>query len=173
MPTQIILIQLDSESIGFGNVYRSSKVKPDDLSTPLGMIMLCSKNHQEVMEKSPLLLNETEHEIDLGCYKGPSGEGFSGWQQVLDPTYHQRPLEDRVAVAKCLMRGSINGYDVVRRALSLDSVSPQTHNLRSIDRDFLNHIAAYLKGLPVECRNMSDTKEALNGTSSGDVFFCA
>ena len=148
---------------------RSLEVETDDFSMPLELMIYNSRNYLEVQNKSPLLLNETEHEIDLGYYRG-SGEGFAGWQQLVDPTYHQRPFVQRIAVAEDLMRYP-NEYDVIRRALSLDATSPRLQILKLVDGGFLNSVADHFSSFSLY-NGMSKIRRESDGTSPHDVFLC-
>ena len=140
----------------------------DHFSTPLARMISNLKSHREAQQKSPLLLRETEHDADLVYYRG-SGEGFSGWQQVLDPTYYQRPSEQRLAVAKSLMQTICNGYDVIRRALSLESLPFRALDLKSLDRDFLNVVALHVSGVPATYLHLSSVEKMCDGKSPNDI----
>ena len=72
-----------------------------------------------------LLLNETESGSDLGWYSGPK-EGFSLWQQALDPIFYQRPLEERIDVAFSLAENN-NGLDIFRLSVALGPLPPLAH----------------------------------------------
>lgn len=72
-------------------------------------------------------MNETEHEIDLDSYEG-SKEGFSVWQQYLDPLYYQRPLEERVGIAIDLAM-NWNGPDTLRLSLALGPLLSLAHSI--------------------------------------------
>ena len=85
-----------------------------------------------------LLLAKTDREVDLENFKG-SSEGFSYWQQNVDPLYYQRPFEERLGIAFSLAR-SFNPPDVVRLALSLGSLPPLTYAERG---DLLIHVAKW------------------------------
>lgn len=66
-----------------------------------------------------LLLNETEFTPSLSSYRG-SAKGFVLWQEVLDPGYYQRPLEERFEIARVL--GRYHEPKVFKTALDRDSV---------------------------------------------------
>ncbi|KAG7005760.1 hypothetical protein G7Y79_00018g045670 [Physcia stellaris] len=85
-----------------------------------------------------LLLVKTDREVDLENFRG-SSEGFSYWQQNVDPHYYQRPFEERLAIAFSLKR-SFNRPDVVRLALSLGSLPPLTYAERG---ELLIHVAEW------------------------------
>ena len=85
-------------------------------STALEYLMCRGMNYFKRVEGPRLLLNETEHEIDMRWYRG-SKEGFSIWQQALDPLYYHRPLEERFEVAMEVSHIG-NGPEVLRLALA-------------------------------------------------------
>ena len=86
-----------------------------------------------------LLLVKTDREVDLEKFHG-SSEGFSYWQNIVDPLYYQRPFEERRATAFSLM-GSGNRPDVVRLALCLGSLPPLTYAERGV---LLIHVAEWV-----------------------------
>lgn len=94
-------------------------------STPLEAILWNGMQYLEAVERLRLLLNETEREPDLACYLG-SKEGFSMWQQALDPLYYQRPIEERFEIAVKLA-SSLNGPEVVRLALTRGALPSLAH----------------------------------------------
>ena len=99
-----------------------------------------------------LLLNETERGFDLGLYSGPK-EGFSLWQQALDPFFYQRPLEERMNVAFSLA-GSNNGPDVLRLSVALGPLPPLAHATTDSGGRTLLHAIAKGIGLAL-CWNRS------------------
>lgn len=93
------------------------------------------------MEAPRLLLNETEHEIDIRQYRG-SKEGFILWQQYLDPLYYQRTLKDRVTVAIHLAFIN-NGPEVIRISLAHGPLPPLAHAMTtSYGETLLNAVAS-------------------------------
>lgn len=66
-----------------------------------------------------LLFNETEFTPSLSNYRG-SANGFVLWQEALDPIYYQRPLEERLEIARVVALG--NEYEVFKKALDRDSI---------------------------------------------------
>ena len=110
-------------------------------STALELLLLDNHNDcLEVVERSRLLLHETEHETDLGNYCG-SREGFSIWQRCLDPFYYQRPIEDRMEIAMNLaMSGNEPG--VLRVSLAPGPLPHFTHPTTDDGRrSLLNEVA--------------------------------
>lgn len=97
-------------------------------------------NYLKAVEGPRLLLNETEREPSLACYEG-SKEGFSMWQQTLDPLYYQRPIEERFAVAMDLIyRG--NGAEVSLLALTPGPLPPLAHCVTNHQAETLLHAIA-------------------------------
>jgi hypothetical protein len=89
----------------------------DNHSTPLLLAILSWWKDSEAFPR--LLFNVTEFTPSLGYYRG-SAKGFIIWQEALDPTYYQRPLEERFIVANQLAWR--NGSGVFRTALDRSSV---------------------------------------------------
>ena len=87
-----------------------------------------------------LLLNETERDSDLGLYSGPK-EGFSLWQQALDPFFYQRPLEERIEVAFSVAKHD-NELDVFRLAVALGPLPPLAHTTFNSNGRTLLHAVA-------------------------------
>ena len=73
------------------------------------------------------LLSETDHDIDLAQYWG-SSEGFTRWQQILDPLYYQKPFEERAWIAT---KGSIHSClicpSIIRKLLSWGPLPSLAH----------------------------------------------
>ena len=70
-----------------------------------------------------LVLSETDQDIDLTKYTG-SSEGFTMWQQIVDPLYYQRPFEERARIAANIYTYDDEWPSVVRKALSLGPLPP-------------------------------------------------
>lgn len=83
------------------------------------------------LELPRLLLSKTEREPDLRNFYGPP-EGFSMWQQAIDPLYYQRPLEERVDLA-CYLVSIGNDAEVFRIALNCNRISPQILSMAGKD----------------------------------------
>ena len=112
-----------------------------------------------------LLLNETERESDLGWYSGPK-EGFSLWQQALDPFFYQRPLEERMKLAFSLAEHD-NGLDVFRLAVALGPLPPLAHATFTSDGRTLLHAVANGMGRTL-CWNRSYLREVPSHRSMKD-----
>ena len=112
-----------------------------------------------------LLLNETERGSDLGWYSGPK-EGFSLWQQALDPFFYQRPLEERINVAFSLA-GNNNGPDVLRLSVALGPLPPLAHATTGSDGRTLLHAVAKGMGCTL-CWNRSYAWEVSSHRSMKD-----
>ena len=112
-------------------------------STALESLVLISENDNclEAVERSRLLLHETEHETNLGFYRG-SREGFSIWQRCLDPFYYQRPIEDRIDIAMGLAWGG-NEPSVLRVALAPGPLPSLTHSTTDYWRESLLDAVAW------------------------------
>ena len=89
--------------------------------------MFGAKNSREVVDVPRLLLNETEREPSMRYYRGPK-EGFSNWQQSVDPFYYERPLEERFEVATALSYKG-NGPDVLRLSLAPGLLPPMAYSI--------------------------------------------
>ena len=106
-----------------------------------------------------LLLNETERGSDLDWYSG-SKEGFSLWQQALDPFFYQSPLEERIEVAFSLA-GNDNGPDILRLSLALGPLPPLAHSTTDvIGRTLLHAVAKHMS------RVLSWNRRSLSKVSS-------
>ena len=112
-----------------------------------------------------LLLNETGRESDLDWYSG-SKEGFSLWQQALDPFFYQRPLKERIEVAFTLAEQD-NGPDILRLSLALGPLPPLAHSTtNSVGRTLLHAVA---KGMArTLCWNRSSLAEVSSHRSMKD-----
>ena len=78
----------------------------------------------DIMGSLRLLLSDTDHDIDLSRYRGPS-EGFTKWQRIVDPLYYQRPFEERAEIAsKMDTYVHITQLSTGRKALSLGPLPP-------------------------------------------------
>ena len=89
--------------------------------------MIVGKNSGEVVDVPRLLLNETERETNMGYYRGPK-EGFSIWQQSVDPYYYERPLQERFDVATTLSYQG-HGPDVLRLSLAPGPLPPLAYSI--------------------------------------------
>ena len=107
--------------------------------------MAGAKNSGEVVDVPRLLLNGTERETNMGYYWGPK-EGFSIWQQSVDPFYYKRPLEERFEVATTLSyRG--NGPDVLRLSLALGPLPSLAYSMINDDGMILLNVVARSMGI--------------------------
>lgn len=131
-------------------------------SLPLQIVLHDDMNYLKAVGGSRLLLNETGCEPDLSNYQG-SGEGFSMWQQALDPLYYQRPLEERYEVAMALTYHQ-NGPEVLRSALARGALPSLTHCMTDRNGETLLHAIAWYMGM---CMYTTHTKkwqlEIVNG----------
>lgn len=106
-------------------------------SLPLQIVLRDDMNYFKAVEGSRLLLNETGREPDLSMYQG-SKEGFSMWQQALDPLYYQRPLEERFEVAMSLAYRH-NRPEVLRSALARGALPSLAHCMTDRNGETLLH----------------------------------
>ena len=118
--------------------------------TPLEIVLYDDMNYLKAVEGPRLLLNETECEPRLGLYSG-SKEGFSMWQQTLDPLYYQRSLKERFQVAMSLVYGW-NGPEILRLALALGPLPPLAHCMTDRYGETLLHAVAWGMGHPMDLR---------------------
>lgn len=109
----------------------------NDYSTPLYLAIMSLSKRSEVFPR--LLFNETEVTPSLRIYNG-SAEGFIVWQEALDPTYYQRPFEERFELANSLAQR--NGSAVFRIALDRGSI---LHSSNKENDEILHVIAASIK----------------------------
>ncbi len=86
-------------------------------STPLYLAIASPSNCSEDFPR--LLFNKTEFIPSLENYNGSAG-GLILWQETLDPTYYQRPFEERFELAAFL--AVANGSALFRTALDRDSI---------------------------------------------------
>ena len=112
-----------------------------------------------------LLLNEAERGADLDRYSG-SKEGFSLWQQALDPFFYQRPLVERIKVAYTLA-GNRNGPDVLRLSVALGPLPPLAHSTTDFRGRTLLHAVARGMGSML-CWNRSSLSEVSSHRSVKD-----
>ena len=95
-----------------------------------------------------LLLSETDHDIDLAYYTGCS-EGFTKWQQIVDPLYYQQPFEERARIAAgLLVNRSAEWPRLLRKALSLGPLPALTcSHAQSAAEDVLHGVAECMGGI--------------------------
>ena len=148
--------------ISQSTLYLIILLKSDRYSTPLQWILGYQRNNEDLLTRSPLLLTKTEREVDLGYYVG-TPEGFSAWQEALDPFYDERPFEERIGVATYLAYWG-NGADTVRRALAVSS-------LRSLENSaagtLLVRVASTIGA--VSCNWSTKETRGKNSERPGDV----
>ena len=99
-----------------------------------------------------LLIKETER-ADLGWYRG-SKEGFSLWQQALDPFHYQKPLAERIEVAVAIDAKP----DALRLSVALGPLPPLAHSISDRRGRTLLHAVAIGMGRRL-CWNGSDLME--------------
>ena len=111
-----------------------------------------------------LLINETERRPDLDWYSG-SKEGFSLWQQALDPFYYQKPLTERIEVA-----ASIDAKpDALRLSVAQGPLPPLAHSISDGLGRTLLHAVARAMGCML-CWNRSDLMEVSSHGSVKDEY---
>ena len=135
----------------------------DAYSTSLQLVISNHINYLEAVQGSRLLLNETEYdEIDISWYCG-SREGFSMWQQSLDPLYYQRPLKERVGIAIDLADSATNGPDVIRLSVALGPLPSLAHSIVGRSGSTLLNAVAYAMGLRMLWSHESENGEMMIG----------
>lgn len=94
-----------------------------------------------------LLLSETDYDIDLSQYNG-SSEGFSQWQQIVDPLYYECPFEERASiVTKLWVWDSAAWPSVARKALSLGPLPPLAYCHADSAAEYVLHRVANVLGI--------------------------
>ena len=104
----------------------------------------------EAIKLPRLLMNETERGSDLCLYRG-SKEGFSLWQQALDPLYYQKPLVERIEVAVEIDAKP----DALRLSVAQGPLPPRAHSISNRLGRTLLHAVALGMGRTL-CWNRSD-----------------
>lgn len=134
--------------------------------TPLEIVLYDDMNYLKAVEGPRLLLNETEREPDLACYLG-SKQGFSMWQQALDPLYYQRSLEERFEVAMSLTYGWKNGPEVLRLALARGALPSLAHCMTNRFGETLLHAVARGMGYRIHLRSTDLPRENYEMIATG------
>ena len=100
----------------------------------------------ELLDVSRLLIQETDHELDLHSYNGPK-EGFCMWQQNADPLYYERPLQERFEIAITLAHDVWNGPDTFRVSLAHGPLPSLALSMTDSQGNRLLHAVAWALGL--------------------------
>jgi hypothetical protein len=117
---------------------------------------------QEALDTSRLLLSKAEIDPDdLKYYRGPE-EGFTLWQQHMNPHYYEKSLQERVEIATGFTdRGPVNGPLLIRRAIARDDIPRLAVSMRNGIGETLLHAVGKSIGM--------DSKRKQKGNLAGTV----
>ena len=112
-------------------------------SPPIFSAMQVCAKYMKAVKVARLFVNDLEREPEMADFYG-SKEGFSVWQQFLEPFYYQRSLKERVEVAIDLSALG-NGPEVQRLSLAIGPLPLLAH--AEIDRHGRTLLNAVARGL--------------------------
>ena len=103
------------------------------------MIKRSEDEVKKALEIAYLLLPESSTDFDLTFYA--TTQGFSLWQQHVDPDYYQRPLEERVRIAFTLV--PYNNSAVLRKAIACGPMPDEVVTIENHQGQTLLHAVAW------------------------------